>query len=386
MLFYLEVFHTCGICLAFFRTTLKLIWQGFKGIESVLMDQISSLEISNVKPSKIKLRPLSEDAVTDLMKSIEASGLLQPIMVRPSQNGYELVFGTHRLEACRRLDWKTVPAVVKKMPEEEAYLTQIVENIQRNCVVNPIEEARVYKGLLKKGWTVSEIAKLLAKSDSYVYDRITLIDRLHPEIAREIAAKPDGRITTSHAVRLAYLESLEDQKELARMVKRERLSVHQLERFVKLYRSKARHERDLDSLVKLYEIHNLDNWRDGFFRSPDSRVCILRSESFSLITSALKESAYDVGRQCGKGMSDSLAKKTGGNKIGRKRKIDEFNLRTGWGKAMLEDSKLHLQNPAIDNQEFVRGYLETYLSLRLKTIRSTRECQCFRIVHSYYES
>jgi ParB/RepB/Spo0J family partition protein len=346
------------------------------------MDQISSLEISNIRPSNVKLRPLSEEAVADLVKSIKASGLLQPIMVRPLEKGYEVIFGTHRLEACRRLGWKAVPAVVRKMSEEEANLTQIVENIQRNHIINPIEEARVYKELLKKGWTVSEIAKALAKSDSYVYDRMTLLDRLDPKIAREVAAKPDGRITTSHAVRLAYLENLSDQRELSRVVKKARLSVHQLERLVKLYRSRNQSDSDLDALAKLYEIHNLETWKNGFFRSPDSRVCVLRSESFDLITIGLKTNAYDIGRQCGKSMSDNLTKTTR-EKISRKKKIVEFNLRTGWGKAILENSILALQNPATSNEEFVRGYFETYLNVRLKTLRSDKEWQRFRVVRTY---
>lgn len=73
---------------------------------------VSEVPVDKVKPGGFALRDLDEAAVQGLAESIRASGLLQPIMVKPTRDGYELVFGLHRLEACRRLGWKRIPALV----------------------------------------------------------------------------------------------------------------------------------------------------------------------------------------------------------------------------------------------------------------------------------
>jgi ParB/RepB/Spo0J family partition protein len=92
----------------------------------------------------------------------------------------------HRLEACKRLGWKKIPAFVKHISSEDVFLTGLIENLQRNIRINPVAEARGYKRLMAKGWTSHEIAESIGKSDSYVYDRLRVLDRLHPSIQREL--------------------------------------------------------------------------------------------------------------------------------------------------------------------------------------------------------
>jgi ParB family chromosome partitioning protein len=149
-------------------------------------------------------------------------------------NGYELVFGLHRLEACKRLGWRNIPAFVKNISGEEAYLTGPVENIQRNIRINPVAEARGYKRLMAKGWTSHEIAKRIGKSDSYIYDRLRVLDRLHPTIQRELVTHVcKSPITPSHAERLTLIEDPELQLKLAELVREKHLSVRQLERLTR---------------------------------------------------------------------------------------------------------------------------------------------------------
>jgi len=134
---------------------------------------VSEVPVDKVKPNGFALRDLDQAAVKELAESIRANGLLQPIMVKPTGDGYELVFGLHRLEACRRLGWKKIPALVKHISSEEAFLTGLTENLQRNIRINPVAEARGYRHLMAKGWTPHEIAQRIGKSDSYVYDRLS---------------------------------------------------------------------------------------------------------------------------------------------------------------------------------------------------------------------
>jgi ParB family chromosome partitioning protein len=130
------------------------------------------------------------------------------------------------------------PAFVKHISSEDAFLTGLVENIQRNIRINPVAEARAYKLLMAKGWTSHEIAKSIGKSDSYVYDRLRVLDRLHPTIQRELVTHVcNSPITPSHAERLTLIEDMKLQLKLAELVREKHLSVRQLERLTRRIRS-----------------------------------------------------------------------------------------------------------------------------------------------------
>lgn len=170
--------------------------------------------------------------VTDLAKSIQQSGLLQPILVRPDHTSFEVVFGRHRLEACRRLGWQTIPALVKTMSDCESFLTRLVENLHRNVEINPLAEARGYVRLIDNGWTISKIAERIGKSDSYVSDRIGLIRRLHPQIAKKFNGADNKYLKPSHLESLAHLKSKKEQMELSHIIEQKHLSVRKLERMI----------------------------------------------------------------------------------------------------------------------------------------------------------
>ena len=106
--------------------------------------------LDRVEASGFGFRELDEAVVKELAESIKANGLLQPVMVRSKGDGYELVFGLHRLEACRRLGWREIPALVREISGEEAFVAGLVENLQRNIRVNPVAEGRGYKHLMSK--------------------------------------------------------------------------------------------------------------------------------------------------------------------------------------------------------------------------------------------
>jgi len=131
-----------------------------------------------------------------------------------------------------------IQALVKHISSEEAFLTGLIENLQRNIRINPVAEARGYKRLMAKGWTSHEIAKSIGKSDSYVYDRLRVLDRLHPTIQRKLITHVcKSPITPSHAERLTLIEDIKVQLKLAELVRKKHLSVRQLERLTRRIRS-----------------------------------------------------------------------------------------------------------------------------------------------------
>jgi len=200
------------------------------------LDRIRNVDIKLIRPSSFRLRPLDTKTVRDLMSSIKSKGMLQPIMVRPAGKSYEVVFGLHRLEACRRLGLRKIPAIIRRFTQDESILTQIVENLQRNIFIDPIQEAEGYRSLIKKGWTITEIAYSIGKSDNYVSDRLKILKKLNPIIAKKIKPPGRGPITISHAEQLASITDTSKQLRLATLISKKGLSVRELER---LMRSRA---------------------------------------------------------------------------------------------------------------------------------------------------
>lgn len=198
---------------------------------------IVEIEVDRIRAGKFCLRDLDDMVVGDIANSIKEAGLLQPITVRPISDGYELVFGLHRLQACKQLGWKRIPAIIKKASSEEAFTMHVIENLQRNTHINPIAEAQGYKLLISRGWTMVQIAEKIGKSCSYVSDRLRVLDKLHPRVRRKLSF-PRGktRITISHAEHLSLIEDPQQQLKLAKTVEEEGMSVHKLERMVRKLR------------------------------------------------------------------------------------------------------------------------------------------------------
>jgi ParB family chromosome partitioning protein len=205
------------------------------------------IDIQRIFPAEFNLRTLDERIVCELMKSIEANGLLQPIVVRPlDEKHFRIVFGSHRFEAVKRLGWSRIPAIVKRVSEEESFLMNVSENLLRNERINPVAEAKGYKQLIEKGWTIHEIALKIGKSDSYVCDRMRVLDKLHPQIQRLIQfPRGNRRLSLSHAEHLSLIQDQQRQLELARLVEERGLSVRQLERLVRKTEAKITSEECL---------------------------------------------------------------------------------------------------------------------------------------------
>ena len=170
-------------------------------------DEIKWIPIDTIVPGRFQLRPIDYNLVKGLSRSIAHLGLLQPIVLRRlSEDRYQIVFGLHRLEACRQLEMGAVKALVRDISADDAFLASVAENLQRNADIDAFEEAKGYRGLIQDGWTQTRISQMIGKSDSYVSDRLNLIRRLHPDIVvKQEDARRNGNlgpITASHAQRL----------------------------------------------------------------------------------------------------------------------------------------------------------------------------------------
>ena len=196
------------------------------------LEDVVSTPISQLRYPQFQLRQVDTKFLEELCSSIKHLGLLQPILIRPvAPDTFEVVFGLHRVEACKKLGLKSISAIVRPLSPEQAFLARVAENLSRNIYVDPISEARGYIALIDKHYTIGEIAKQIGKSDSYVSDRIGLIRRLHPQVLERIDVS--RTLTATHAVLLSRVEDSHRQLELAGLVERKRLSVRSLDELVR---------------------------------------------------------------------------------------------------------------------------------------------------------
>ena len=194
--------------------------------ETAGMRPDSSLPISQIKPNKDQPRKLFRDEeLAELTDSIRQNGILQPILVRKKDDGYEIVAGERRYQAAREAGLEEVPVIIRDISDDDVFKLALIENLQRSDL-SPLEEACGYRQLIKdKGLTQEELAKLLSKSRSTITNTLRLLDL--PEEVQELVDA--GRLTAGHARAILAVPSEEGRIALARKVVSERLSVRQTE-------------------------------------------------------------------------------------------------------------------------------------------------------------
>lgn len=167
------------------------------------------MDIRLVKTPKNNLRDDLGD-VESLAMSIRQQGLLQPLVVRPQEDHFEIVAGCRRFEALKSLGWKKIPCIVAELSDEEAYVASLTENLQRETL-DPVEEALAYKKYIGEfGWGgETALATRISKSQEYVSQRLNLLKlpqdvidlirmkRLKPSVARELYAIDDPSLQSA---------------------------------------------------------------------------------------------------------------------------------------------------------------------------------------------
>ncbi len=170
-----------------------------------------------------------EEAMAELVASIQEVGLLQPIVVRPAGEGqFELVMGERRWRAAQQAGLQTVPAIIRETQDHNLLRDALLENLHR-AQLNPLEEAAAYQQMLGDfGCTQDELASRIKRSRPQISNTIRLL-RLPPAVQRRVAA---GVISAGHARALLAIDSAVDQERLAQRIVAEGLSVRAIEEMV----------------------------------------------------------------------------------------------------------------------------------------------------------
>ena len=195
---------------------------------------ISEVSLEKISPNPDQPRSnFSREKIDDLAKSIEKDGLLQPIIVRPLGDGYQIVAGERRYHACKKVGLDTIPVRIMVVDDLQCQAIALVENLQRDNL-NPIEEAWGYKRLMELGkFKQAELANAISKSPSSISNALRLLDL--PEEIQEMMF--DGKITAGHARAILSLPVEEEEKRiaLAKRIANEGLSVREAESIARLY-------------------------------------------------------------------------------------------------------------------------------------------------------
>jgi ParB family chromosome partitioning protein len=191
-----------------------------------------SLEIDSdlLRPNKFQPRTqMDDERIEELAKSIRANGIIQPIVVRRVEGGYEIVAGERRWRAAQRVGLLKVPVVVRDIPEDRLLAVALIENIQREDL-NPIEEAVAYRRLSDEfHLTQEQIADAVGKDRSSVANYVRLL-RLPQEVRANVAS---NALTMGHARALLSLADEAAQLRVSRDVVSRSLSVRETEALVK---------------------------------------------------------------------------------------------------------------------------------------------------------
>ncbi len=192
-------------------------------------ETVEEIKIKELRPNPYQPRKtFDEDALSDLKESIQQHGVLQPIIVRKSIKGYDIVAGERRFRAAQQAGLTTIPAIVREFSETLMREIALLENLQREDL-SPLEEAEAYASLLDHlSVTQEELAKRLGKSRPHIANHLRLLT-LPDEVQKLIA---DGKLSMGHG---RTLLSLKNKNKLAPLVKKivdEGLNVRQVEKLV----------------------------------------------------------------------------------------------------------------------------------------------------------
>ena len=197
---------------------------------SIAPNESIELDETLIEPCPVQPRTRFDDAsLSELAQSIKANGVVQPLLVRRSGGRFELIAGERRLRAARLAGLRTVPAVIKDVPDEKLLEIALVENIQREDL-NPIEEAHAYRSLLESvGLTQEALASRIGRDRSYVTNYLRLL-RLPPDVQNLLA---NGEISMGHARSLLGLTEPRMQRETALRIVKDGLSVRDVEKLIR---------------------------------------------------------------------------------------------------------------------------------------------------------
>jgi ParB family chromosome partitioning protein len=220
----------------------KALGKGLNALISEEAKKILENEVIYLKIEEIKLNPyqprklIDEKSLEELANSIKEKGILQPLVVRRTHEGYQLIMGERRLRAAKLAGLTEVPVIVKNVSEPEMIEMALIENLHREDL-NPIEEALGYKSLIEEfNYTHEKIAEKVGKERATITNMLRLLT-LPPKVRDYLAS---GLITVGHAKILLSLADRQLQEQWAEKIISDGLSVRQLENKIASLEEKKR--------------------------------------------------------------------------------------------------------------------------------------------------
>lgn len=222
--------------------------------------RLEEIPIAQIVPNPRQPRRIFDDeSIEELAQSISQVGLMQPLLVRQTEGGYELIAGERRLRACKKLNMATVPCIVQNnIEEEESAVMALIENLQRENL-HYLEEAECYSDLLNTyGLKQEELAARLGKSQSSIANKLRLL-KLPAEIKAEMVKT---QLTERHARALLSISDPKLQMELIKKVVEGNLSVKDTEKLVqktldKLYDTRSKGAKPRPMIIRMVKDYRL---------------------------------------------------------------------------------------------------------------------------------
>lgn len=214
--------------------------------------KVVELPLEDVLPNRFQPRiKFSEDAINELSESIKEHGVIQPIVVRPVGDRYEIIAGERRFKATTLAGLPTIPAIIINLNDKESAEVALIENVQRQDLT-PIEEAISYKKILDMGYLKQEnLAEKIGKSQSAIANKLRLLN-LDEDVQEALL---NGKISERHARSLLKLSNKEDQVKLLNKIITERLTVRKTDEEINKMLTGIKEEKNIQNDV---EVLNFD--------------------------------------------------------------------------------------------------------------------------------
>lgn len=236
--------------------------------------QVLNLDIDLIQPNPLQPRGLiAPEALADLVSSIKEHGIIEPLVVAKTPAGYQIIAGERRWRAARLAGLPTVPIVIKETTAKGMLELALVENVQREDL-NPIERAQAFQRLIEEfGLTVTEIAKRVSKSESYVSNTMRLLGI--PDAIKD--GLVSGAISEGHARAIAGLTDVKLMVEAYKTILSENASVRRAEDLARRLKAQA---GGLQHPSKVERIHSdeLDRMAKDLAQSVNGLVKITQSK------------------------------------------------------------------------------------------------------------
>jgi len=234
-----------------------------RGLEALLPgtsgeadDRLKEIEVSHIIPNARQPRQVvNNEKLSELAGSIKEHGIVQPVVVRPLDDGkYELIAGERRWRACQSLGMNKIPAVIRNYGDLEAAAVALIENVQRENL-NPLEEARAYKILMEDfGLTQEDVSRRVGKSRPFVGNMVRLLS-LPGEIQQMVL---ENQLSAGHARAILGISEKNRQISAAKRIIKTQMNVRQAESLVKSIASVRTRVRKARSRVREYRLLEKD--------------------------------------------------------------------------------------------------------------------------------